>query len=44
LKRKTKKRQTTKARTTKIGDEEEEGIEENMSKSESGCIIIASGR
>jgi hypothetical protein len=44
LKRKTKKRRTTKATTPEIGDEEEEGAEEDISETKSDCIIIASSR
>jgi hypothetical protein len=44
LKRKTKKRRTTKATTPEIEDEEEESIEEDISGSESDCIIVASSR
>jgi hypothetical protein len=43
-KRKTKKRRTTRARTPKIGDDEEEGIEENIFESGSGSMIVASSR
>jgi hypothetical protein len=43
-KRKTKKRRTTKAITSEIKEEEDEHIEEDTSKSESDCIIIASSR
>jgi hypothetical protein len=43
-KRKTKKRQTTKAITPEIKEEEEEHIEEDTSKSRSDCIIVASSR
>jgi hypothetical protein len=41
---KSKKGRTTKAITLEIGDEEEEGIEENISESGSDCIIVASRR
>jgi len=44
LKRKSKKRRTIRATTPKIEDKEEEGIEENIYKSESDCIIVASSR
>jgi hypothetical protein len=44
LKRKSKKRRTTKAITLKIEDEEEEDIENSVCKSESNCIIVASSR
>ena len=44
LKRKMKKRQTTKAITPEIKEEEEEHIKEDTSKSKSDCIIIASSR
>jgi hypothetical protein len=44
LKRKTKKRRTTKARTPEIGDEEEEGTEEDISETKSDYIIVASSR
>jgi hypothetical protein len=43
-KRKAKKRRTARATTPEIGDEEEEDIEENISESESDCIIVASSR
>jgi len=41
---KAKKRQTLRAISSEIGNEEEEGIEENGSESESDCIIVASSR
>jgi hypothetical protein len=44
LKRKTKNRQTAKATTPEIEEEEEEDIKEDMSDSESDCIIVASSR
>jgi mannose-1-phosphate guanylyltransferase len=44
LKRKTKKRQTTKAITPEIEEEEDEHIEEDSSESESDYIIVASSR
>jgi hypothetical protein len=44
LKGKSKKGRTTKAITLEIEDEQEEGIEENISESESDCIIVASRR
>jgi hypothetical protein len=40
LKGKSKKGRTTKAITLEIEDEQEEGIEENISESESDCIIV----
>jgi hypothetical protein len=43
-KRKTKKRQMTKAITPEIEEEEEEHIEEDTSESESDCIVVASSR
>jgi hypothetical protein len=43
-KRKTKKRQTTKAITPGIKEEEEEHIKEDTFKSRSNCIIVASSR
>jgi hypothetical protein len=43
-KRKSKKRCTTEASSPGLEDEEEEGIEGNISERESGCIIVASGR
>ena len=44
LKRKTKKRQTMKAITPEIEEEEEEHIKEDTSKSESDYIIVVSSR
>lgn len=41
---KSKKGRTAKAITLEIEDEQEEGIEENISESESDCIIVASRR
>jgi hypothetical protein len=41
---KAKKRRTTKAITPEIEEEEEESIKEDISESESDCIIIASSR
>jgi hypothetical protein len=41
---KAKKRRTTKATTPEIEEEEEESIEEDISESESDCIIVASSR
>jgi hypothetical protein len=41
---KSKKGRTIKATTLEIEDEEEGGIEENISESESDCIIVASRR
>jgi hypothetical protein len=41
---KSKKRRTTRAMTPRIGDEEEEGIENSIYKSEGDCIIVASSR
>jgi hypothetical protein len=43
-KRKTKKRRTIKAITPEIEEEEEEHIKEDISESESDCIIVASSR
>jgi hypothetical protein len=43
-KEKLKKRRTIKAIIPEIKEEEEEGIEEDISKSESDCIIVASSR
>ena len=39
-----KKRQIAKAITLETKEKEEEGIESNMSKSKSDCIIIASSK
>jgi actin-related protein len=44
LKGKAKKRRTTKATTPEIEEEEEEGIKEDISESESDCIIVAGSR
>ena len=44
LKIKIKKRRITKVITPKIEEEEEEGIKEDISESESDCIIVASSR
>jgi len=41
---KSKKGRTAKATTLEIEDKQEEGIEENISESESDCIIVASRR
>jgi hypothetical protein len=41
---KVKKRRITRATTPKDEDEEEEDIENNIYKSESDCIIVASTR
>jgi hypothetical protein len=41
---KAKRRRTPRATSSEIGNEEEEGIEENSSESESDCIIVASSR
>jgi hypothetical protein len=41
---KSKKRRTTKAIIPEIEEEEEEDIDENISESESDCIIVASSR
>jgi hypothetical protein len=43
-KRKAKKRRTVRATTPEIGDGEEEDIKEDISESESDCIIVASSR
>jgi len=44
LKGKSKKGRTAKAITLEIENKQEEGIEENISESESDCIIVASHR
>jgi hypothetical protein len=41
---KTKKKRTTNTTTPEIEEEEEESIEEDISESESDCIIVASSR
>ncbi|GAB7336931.1 hypothetical protein MBLNU13_g01772t1 [Cladosporium sp. NU13] len=41
---KSRKRQTTRAITPEIEDEEDEGIENSIYESESDCIIVASSR
>jgi hypothetical protein len=43
-KRKAKKRRTIKATTPEIEEEEEEDIKEDISESESDCIVVASSR
>jgi hypothetical protein len=43
-KKKAKKTRIMKVTTSEIDDEEEEDIGENVLKSESDCIIVASGR